>query len=182
MCCFPKGFFQRSDLHTGTDQGFGDLIQLPAYNYASGLYIVLQAIIVDILVQRYGMESENKKIITDGKVCVAGILITDPDMRGFIPALTGTAWNGDRQSLDLSLSRKVAGLRLLYEKFVDPEVNVIILSKWLEPQTSTSINTFLGEGVYEQHGQFNPNNTQRISLPWLHRHQRWEKEVELQTC
>ena len=76
-------------MHAGTDQGFGDLIQLPAYNNVSGLYIVSQAIIVDVLVQRYGMESENKKITTDDKVRVAGILITDPDMRDFIPALTG---------------------------------------------------------------------------------------------
>ena len=161
-----RAFFQRSDLHAGTDQGFGDLIQLPAYNNASGLYIVSQAIIVDVLVQRYGTEADNKKITTDDKVRVAGILITDPDMRDFIPALTGTARNGDRQSLDSSRSRKVAGLRYLYEKFVDPKVNVIIPSKWNEPQTRTSINTFLGEGVYEQHGQFNPNNLQRIRLPW----------------
>ena len=38
--------------------------------------------------------------------------------------------------------------------------------KWFSNETKDSINSFLGEGTYEEHGNFNPNNNDRISLPW----------------
>ena len=51
---------------------------------------------------RYGNMGEEKKNTTDDKVRIAGILITDSEMREFIPAMTGTARSGDCQSLDAS--------------------------------------------------------------------------------
>ena len=161
-----RRFYSHSDLHSGTDQGFSDLAWLSVYSNCDSCYILSQATILEIMFDRYGNMGEEKKITTDDKVRVAGILITDSEMREFIPAMTGTAQSGDRQSLDASRSRKLAGMRYLFNKFIDAEVTVTIPMKWFDPLTRISINNHLGEGVFEEHGNFNPNNPQQILLAW----------------
>ena len=57
-------------------------------------------------------------------------------------------------------------MTLLHENFIDQTVTVTIPLKWFDNNTREKIDEFLGEGTYEEHGQFNPNNLSRIALPW----------------
>jgi len=43
---------------------------------------------------------------------------------------------------------------------------VTIPPKWLDAETKEKIDEFMGEGTYDEHGQLDPNNQTRISLPW----------------
>jgi hypothetical protein len=55
---------------------------------------------------------------------------------------------------------------MLHRKFIDEEVVVTIPAKWTYQSTKTLINGKLGDGVYEQHGNFNPNNQACMQIPW----------------
>ncbi len=93
-----------------------------------------------------------KKIPTDDKVQIAGIAFTDSDVCAYLPDMTGQSRGGDRQLLDGSRSRRLAGLRLLHQKFIDIEVTVNLPNGWLSSLTRASVDQFLGDGVYDKHG------------------------------
>ncbi len=42
----------------------------------------------------------------------------------------------------------------------------MIPPKWLEAETKEKIDEFMGDGTYDEHGKFDPNNQSRIALPW----------------
>jgi hypothetical protein len=154
----------RSDLHD--KQGFDEFVSSAEYAACDGFYILTQTTMLEKFYQRYGGNESEKRATTDDKVQVAGILITDEEMQENLPDLTGKSLAGNRQSLDASKSRKLAGLAMLHRKFIDEEVVVKIPAKWTYESTKRSINEKLGDGVYEQHGTFNANNRTRMQIPW----------------
>ncbi len=89
--------------------------------------------------QRYGGNKSEKRATTDDKVRVAGILITNEEMQEYLPDLTGKSLAGNRQSLDASKSRKLVGLAMLHQKFIDEEVVVTIPAKWTYESTKRSM-------------------------------------------
>ena len=158
-------YYLRADLHD--TQGFDDFILSDEYAAVDGFYILTQSTMLDICFQRYGGDDANiKRPTTDDKARVAGILITDEEMREYLPDLTGRSRGGNRQALDASRSRRLAGLSMLQRKFIDDEVVVTIPPKWLFQSTKVSINEKLGDGVFESHGNFNPNNPLRMRIAW----------------
>jgi hypothetical protein len=62
--------------------------------------------------------------------------------------------------------RRNAGLQLLHANFIDKTMAVAIPPKWFEDETKEKIDEFMGEGTYNEHGGFDPNNQTRIALPW----------------
>jgi hypothetical protein len=43
---------------------------------------------------------------------------------------------------------------------------VTIPLNWWHNDSKRSIDGFLGLGIYDKHGHFDPNNQAKISLPW----------------
>ena len=160
----------RSELHSGTNQGFGDLIESDKYSQRSSFYILSPTTAIEIMLGRYGADIA-KKIHTDDKVRIAGILIMDSEMREFLPDLTGRSRGGSRQSLDASRPRRSAGLIMLHHKFIDEEVTITLPNRWNSQGCIERINSLMGDDVFSEHGTFNPNNLQHMRMAWM------EKEV-----
>ena len=159
FCC-------RGDIHTGTDEEFLDLVNSPKYSDKTECYFLLQTSMLEFIHTSYGPSYvELMRIHTDNKVRLAGILITDPEMREYILDITGKSKGIDRCSLDASNGRKAFGLTLLHHKFIDEEVVVTLSTKWLMEETRLTMNNLRGEEAFEEHGHFNPNNNNRIRLP-----------------
>ena len=93
-------------------------------------YMLNQTTIIGLMLQRYG-GSTLKKVTTNGKVCVAGIPITNSDVCANLPDMTGQLRGGNRQLLDGSRSCWLGGLCLLHQKFADIEVIVNVTDRWL---------------------------------------------------
>lgn len=56
-------YFQRADLHPGTNQGFSDLIDLPDYANAIRFYIISQSTIFEVMFQRYSGNAQKKILL-----------------------------------------------------------------------------------------------------------------------
>ena len=144
-----------------------NLIMSEEYDSTTHFYVMSQEVLFDRLRGRYGVSTAAMmKITVDDKVRIAGLVITKAPLREYLSDLTGRSRGGDRQALDASRARRNAGLTLLHENFIDQTVTVTIPLKWFDNNTREKIDEFLGEGTYEEHGQFNPNNLSRIALPW----------------
>ena len=50
----------RSELHSGTNQGFGDLIESDKYSQRSSFYILSPATAIEIMLGRYGADIAKK--------------------------------------------------------------------------------------------------------------------------
>ena len=73
---------------------FHTLIEGAPFRDQTIFYILNQTKIIALMLQQYGGTSF-KKIKTDDKVHVAGIAIADPDIRNYLPAMTGQSRDGD---------------------------------------------------------------------------------------
>ena len=81
-------FYLRNDLNNNK-QGFDDFILSAKYAACDGFYILTQAALIDVILQRYGGDESQRRATTNDKIHVAGILITDEEMREYLPDLTG---------------------------------------------------------------------------------------------
>ena len=143
------------------------IINTSPYDESNEFYTMDQDALIELLFNRYGTsETQVLKITTDDKVRVAGLVITKPSLREYLSDLTGKSRGGDRQALDASRSRRLMGLNLLHTNFIDPEAIVSLPEKWLSDNTQETIDSFLGEGTYNNHGRFDPNCVERINFPW----------------
>jgi hypothetical protein len=152
---------------TRADMAGNHFIELSEYEGCTHFYSLSQKGIFDILRSRYGESlATTMKITVDDKIRVAGLVITKAPLREYLSDLTGRSRGGDRQALDASRSRRNAGLQLLHANFIDKTMAVAIPPKWFEDETKEKIDEFMGEGTYNEHGGFDPNNQTRIALPW----------------
>jgi len=107
-----------------------------------------------------------KNFCLDDKVRVAGICFSEADVREYLGDMLGKSKGGDRGAIDAARGRKAAGFLQLHQKFTDPEVVVPIPDEWERNETRTEIDRLRGPGTFDEHGQFDPNNLERIALPW----------------
>ena len=107
-----------------------------------------------------------KNFILDDKVRVAGICFSDVAVREFLPDMLGKSRGGDRGAIDAAHGRKSAGFIQLHQKFIGIEVVVTIPEEWEREETRIKIDRLRGAGTFDEHGQFDPNNRDRIALPW----------------
>ena len=168
----------RSMVQSTPDFGFIDMLSNPDYADNEEYWYLSQESILEFFYVKWGSTiAELMKPTTDDKARLVGILFTDSEMRDFIPDLTGKSLgeipdssarnNGsNRRNIDASKSRKVLGKKLLHEKFIDSEVIVPEQEGWLDDTTRTAIDNLLGAGTFAAFGHFNPNNMDRIRLPW----------------
>ncbi len=107
-----------------------------------------------------------KNFTLDDKVRVAGICFTEAGVREFLQDMLGKSKGGDRGAIDAAGGRKSAGFIQLHQKFTAIEVVVPIPEEWEREETRIKIDHLRGAGTFDEHGQFNPNNLDRIALPW----------------
>ncbi len=95
-----------------------------------------------------------------------GILLSN-QVCGFLPDIMGIAAGGNRQQLDASQGRQALGWNLTLDLLVDLNHTIHLPERWGLPETKKEINERLGDNAYEKYGKFNPNQHDRISLPWI---------------
>jgi hypothetical protein len=61
---------------------------------------------------------------------------------------------------------RLTGLNLLQTNFIDAEAIISLPVKLFSDKTQETVDSFLGEGMYNDHGRFDPNYADRINLPW----------------
>ncbi len=149
----------------GVDGGLIKMINSAEYAGRQHFYILLQQKLLELLFEKYGVEGETKEAITDNKIQVAGINFDE--LRECIPDMLGSLRRSKiRAELDAAASRKLANFCALYTKFIDKEVVVRLLDKWMLEETKNSIDGLTHQGLYDQFGIFDPNNAARIALHW----------------
>ncbi len=85
------------------------------------------------------MEGETKEATIDDKIQVAGIVFSES--RKYIPDMLGSSRGSKiRAELDAAASRKLAGFRALYTKFIDKEIIVTLPEKWTLEETKCLID------------------------------------------
>jgi hypothetical protein len=80
--------------------------------------------------------------------------------------MLGKSKGGKRGAINALRSRKITGFMQLHQKFKDPEVEASIPEEWEAEDTRIEIDWLRGAGTFDEHGQFDPNNPNRIALPW----------------
>jgi hypothetical protein len=94
---------------------------------------------LELLFEKYGVEGETKEATIDDKIQVAGIVFSES--RKYIPDMLGSSRGSKiRAELDAAASRKLAGFRALYTKFIDKEIIVTLPEKWTLEETKCLID------------------------------------------
>ena len=156
----------RADMHS-RPQMDGQYANMPEFAGRLLLYFLSQREVLEYCHQKYGVSMKVMKTPTvDDKVRVAGIMFNSDEMRAFLPDMLGKSRNGNRQALDGASARTASGFFLLHQKFIDTEVEVTLPEKWEENETRNLIDELRGPGTFDEYAQFDPNNHERISLPW----------------
>lgn len=122
-------------------------------------YILSQQQLFEYLfVEKYGPKPEIKKVTTDNKVQVAGIVFMDNDMQQWITSMIGTARIGNWASIDASSGLYRSGFCLLHSRFIDNEITVSIPESWTSNETRQTMDERHGPSTYNNFCTFNPNN------------------------
>jgi hypothetical protein len=107
------------------------------------------------------------KPVVDDVLRLTGILLTEEEMRDYIPDILGKRRNESGwQPLDAASSRAKAAWALLLRKFIDDEVNIALPDEFLAEDMQEKVDAKVGEGFYNNNATFNPNNGDRTKLAW----------------
>jgi hypothetical protein len=163
----------RSDVHTRAPGEVNlELFNADAYKEKDELFVLAQRDIIQFCYIAYHKKDVARKMTNDDKVRVIGIAMTDPAVRALIGDMLGKTKGGKRQQLDAQPACSRSGFKMLYDKFIDDEVEVTIPELWDEEDTRKQIISILGADQFEIHCQFEPNNERRIKMAWT------QKEVQ----
>jgi hypothetical protein len=128
------------DVHSiGVDGGLIKLIDSVEYACRQQFHILLQQKLLELLFEKYEVEGETKEATTDDKIQIAGIVFSE--LREYIPDMLGSLRGSKiRAELDAAASHTLAGFCLLYTKFIDKEVIIMLPEKWTSEETKCSID------------------------------------------
>lgn len=162
----------RADIHSIGDDGDEETcFDLMLASDKQKVFVLKQSALLSRMRNRYGPLPESKKTTIDDKVRVMGVLFMSERLRDYLPDMLGKTRGGNRASIDASSARKRTGFRGLWMDFVDMEKIVVLPEEWTSADTQLTVDEHKEDGMYEQFGQFDPNNKNRIALAWT------EKEV-----
>jgi hypothetical protein len=68
--------------------------------------------------------------------------------------------------MDAASGLSRAGFRLLHMRFIDSEIRIVLPKRWTSDVVRNKIDERHGHGTFDDICNFNPNNPNRISLPW----------------
>ena len=92
-----------------------------------------------------------------------GIVMTIPEMRELLPDMLNRSKSGTRLELDASNGRKRQGFKLLYQKFIDPEVEIALPDEWNENAAGEKVEEKLYIGAFEEYSQMDLHNQERTA-------------------
>ena len=164
--------FSMADVHGIGNDGCESISDLVAkHEDKETIFVLSQKMLLNSLYSKYGPVPASKKPTNDDKVRVMGLLFNNPNLREYLPDMLGKTRGGSRANLDAAPARKRAGFRGLFIDFIDPEIVVTIPEQWFQDSTKEKVDSSKGAGTFDEFGHINPNNIDRIRLPWT------EKEV-----
>jgi hypothetical protein len=109
------------------------------------------------------LKERQKEVTTNDKVWVMGILFNDSQLQDYIPDMLGKMRGGHFwPDLDVASSCKLAGFPSLFTKFIDKEVLVTLLEKWLREEMKASIDALTCNGPFELMGDSIPTTLHRL--------------------
>jgi hypothetical protein len=135
-------------------------------------YLLTQASVLKHFKCKWGQSlADIMKPTINDKARVSLLLYSD-DLREYVPdmlsrtksAPAGSSNDNNRPNLDAANGRKKRGMLLLFNAFKDTDVVAKLPVGWSEAREH--IDSKMGEGVYAEYGQFDPNDASRIALPW----------------
>ena len=65
-----------------------------------------------------------------------------------------------------TMGRVLACYQLLRNRFINEEVSVQLPQEWTDASAREKVGECTEEGTYDKFGIFNPNNKERMLLPW----------------
>jgi len=162
----------RGDIHSVvTDANQIDLSKTAEYNENQILSFLSQTELLKWVIEKWGKDDDKEMEATpDDFLRALGIMFTE-DLREYIPYILtkdpkpNSNDPSTRMSLDSWTAKKNLVKRQLKLKFVDPDVVVTMDELWTSDEAREKIDERLGEGAYDSLN-FNPNNPERIKLPW----------------
>ena len=159
----------RADASSVTDPEFVRLINLEKNRGTNEFYYVSQRDFLQEVFRRYGIKDDmeggekGEKFHPDDIIRLFGLLLTNEDIKDYVPDLMNESKSGTRQEIDAAPGRIRAAYRILSEYMSDPERFVPLPPTWNDEETRDKINDNSATGVFEQFGaSLNPNNTERM--------------------
>lgn len=164
-----RNLIKRADVHNmGETMDWAmEMINSEEYRLMDKFYVLDQDALFAHLFQKFGpKEGSTTEYTVDDYIRVMGVVFNNGSLREYLPDMIGKTKGGNRNEIDASRPGMRAGFRLLFDKFTDEEVHVILPPEWGTPDSIELIDKIGGPGTFQLHGNFNPNNLQRIGLPW----------------
>ena len=159
----------RADIHSHESDELNAMLGEDEYKDKGVLYYLPQREMISHFFSLWGTNFDDLlKPTIDDKLRLLGIMLTQDEVRDYIPDLLGKR-RGEKgwQPIDAASSRSLAAWALVLERFLDDEVVIELPKKWSHEDFMKKINERAGvEEFYEKNGTFNPNNTDRLKLPW----------------
>ena len=159
----------RADFHTHQSNDLKALLTDESYKDKDVLYYLSQKDLITKFFEEWGETQKDLfKPQTDDILRLLGIMLTCEEVREFIPDILGKRRSmRGRHNIDSAVSRANAAWAILVPKFIDEEVVVTFPAKWKHDDFIQRINERAEvEDFYATHGTFNPNNIERMKLPW----------------
>jgi len=159
----------RGDFHTHQSEEFQALLKDDDYKDKDVIYYLPQREMLNHFFGTWGVDfSALLKPTVDDKLRLLGIVLTHEEMKDYIPDIMDKRrGEGGWQPIDSASSRARAAWPILLRLFTDADVKVLFPGKWIEDEFKQRINDKAGDpDFYSNHGNFNPNNKERMALPW----------------
>jgi hypothetical protein len=156
------------DVHLHQDADLTDVMKMDGFEVNEVFYYLPQSLALTHFFGIWGVNMDAlMKPEVDDVLRLTGILLTDEQMRDYIPDILGKRRNESGwQPLDAAPSRAKAAWALLLRKFIDEEVNVTLPDEFLAEDMQQKVDAKVGEGFYNRSAAFNPNNGDRMKLAW----------------
>lgn len=159
-----RRLIKRADANSVVDPEFIRLINLERNRDKTEFYYVSQRDFLRNVFRQYGVDTKNgEKFHSHDVLRLFGLLLTDEDLRDYVPDLMNESKSGTRQEIDAAPGRIRAAYRLASTHFIDKEKVVPMPPNWKDEETREKINGSSQPGVYEEHGaNLNPNDQSRM--------------------
>jgi hypothetical protein len=160
----------RGDFQTHQSPELQAMLTHDDYKDKDVLYYLSQREILTHCFGKWGVDNSAKlKPDVDDKLRLLGILLTFEEMREYIPDILNKRRDSEKgwQSLDAAPGRARNAWTGLLKLFCNENVVVDFPEKWSAADFKQRINDRSNDSdFYDTHCKFNPNNKERIKLPW----------------
>ena len=161
------------DLAAESDESNSQMkyIRLPKYCELEHIHFLPQRDVLKFCLDKWGRTMDDlMKVAEDDRLRAMGIIFSEDMYQYILYFLTArdptTAHTGDRTHVDEWNGKKKLAGHLLYLRFIDNEVQVALPKEWTSEEAKKMIDDHHNEtGVYDSL-LYNPNNPDRIKLPW----------------